>query len=151
MSLGYQIPSDYAYNSRFNDLTMQTDDELLQYAALVYDHGIFQGTHGRLNPSNVMSLEHMALVMVRALSSIDEFDYIEYIEGQKYMQEYLDIEQATAEAQRAINVFDYYDIAVEDYYRPKATATRGEFAHFLYGMLNIESPVRNNTRPTLRT
>lgn len=149
VSLGYQIPHDYAYDIRFNDLTTQTDDELLQYAALVYDHGIFRGTNGKLNPNNVMSLEHMALVMVRALSSIDEFDYIEYIEGQKYIQEYLDIEKATAEAQRAINVFDYYDITIEDYYRPKAMATRGEFAHFLYGMLNIESPVRNNTRPTL--
>lgn len=149
VSLGYQIPHDYAYDIRFNDLTMQTDDELLQYAALVYDHGIFRGTDGKLNPNNVMSLEHMALVMVRALSSIDDFDYIEYIEGQKYMQEYLDIEKATAEAQRAINVFDYYDITIENYYRPKAMATRGEFAHFLYGMLNIESPVRNNTRPTL--
>ena len=149
VSLGYQIPHDYAYDIRFNDLTMQTNDELLQYAALVYDHGIFRGTNGRLNPNNVMTLEHMALVMVRALSSIDEFDYTEYIEGQKYMQEYLDIEKATAEAQRAINVFDYYDITIEDYYRPKATATRGEFAHFLYGMLNIESPARNNTRPTL--
>lgn len=149
VSLGYQIPHDYAYDIRFNDLMGKTDDELLQYAALVYDHGIFKGTNGKLNPNNVMTLEHMALVMVRALSSIDEFDYIEYIESQKYIQEYLDIEKATAEAQRAINVFDYYDITIEDYYRPKATATRGEFAHFLYGMLNIESPVRNNTRPTL--
>ncbi|MGM9944925.1 MAG: S-layer homology domain-containing protein [Lysinibacillus sp.] len=149
VSLGYQIPHDYAYDIRFSDLTAKTDDELLQYAALVYDHGIFNGTNGKLNPNNFMSLEHMALVMVRALSSIDEFDYIEYVEGQKYMQEYVDIEKATAEAQRAINVFDYYDITIEDYYRPKATATRGEFAHFLYGMLNIESPARNNTRPTL--
>ena len=149
VSLGYQIPYDYAYNIRFNDLTSQTDDELLQYAALVYDHGIFNGTNGRLNPNNVMTLEHMALVMVRALASIDEFDYIEHVESQKYIQEYLDIEKATVEAQRAINVFDYYDITIEDYYRPKATATRGEFAHFLYGMLNVESPARNNTRPTL--
>ena len=149
VSLGYQIPQDYAYNIRFQDLTSKADDELLQYAALVYENGIFRGTNGDLNPSQVMSLEHMALVMVRALSTIDEFDYIEHIESQKYMQEYLDIEQATTEAQRAINVFDYYDITMDDYYRPKETATRGEFANFLYGMLNIESPARNNTRPTL--
>ncbi|WP_431029135.1 S-layer homology domain-containing protein [Lysinibacillus sp. LZ02] len=150
IGLGYQIPNNYKHNMRFYDLKTSSDDELLQYAALVYDHGIFVGSQGNLNPHSTITHEQAALVIVRALSKIDNFDYVSYIESQRYLQEYLDIELATEEAQRSINVFDYYDVTIDDNYYPKQHTTRGEFAHYLYSMLNIESPVRNNESVTIK-
>ncbi len=147
VSQGYTVPSDYKTYMRFRDLSPNSQDELLRYAALVYDHGIFTGNQGQLLASDKLSMQHMALVLVRALSTIDGFDYISYVEEQRFLKDYLDLDLATAEAQKAINVIDYYDFyrqaREEAYFYPKNIATRGQFAHFLYHLLEIKSPVRN--------
>lgn len=150
VSLGYSIPSDYKRLMRFSDLNAQMDDELLQYAALVADYKIFNGAQGKLNYEQVLTRKQMALVIVRALSAIDQFEYEEYVSGQRYMQEFLDITEADEEGQRAINVLDYYDVTTDEYFHPQLRATRGDFAHHLYSMLEIESPARNHERPIVR-
>lgn len=144
VSLGYEIPSDYKTVMRFKDLTPKSNDSLLQYAALVKDHGVFVGSNDKLMPENEMILEHMALVLVRAFSVIDDFDYMSYVANEKFLHEYVDINNASFQGQRAINVLDYYDISVSKYFYPNNATTRGQFAGFLYGMLNIDSPARNN-------
>lgn len=49
---GYTVPSDYKTNMRFNDLRSTSQDELLQYAALVKDNGVFNGSSGNLLPND---------------------------------------------------------------------------------------------------
>lgn len=151
VSLGYEIPSDYKSVMRFSDLTPKSNDALLQYAALVKDHGVFVGSNNKLMPQNDMLLEHMALVLVKAFSVIDDFDYMSYAEGEKFLHEYIDIEDASPQAQRAILVLDLYDISVSKYFYPKKATTRGQFAGFLYGMINIESPARNNGKINIQS
>ncbi|MFF5993835.1 S-layer homology domain-containing protein [Lysinibacillus sp. KU-BSD001] len=148
-SKGYRVPTDYNSKMRFRDLTSSSDEELLKYAAVVYDNRIFVGANGYLNANNSMTLEQLAIVLVRAKSMLDNYDYIRYVETQMYMQEYLDIEKATAEAQRSINVLDYYDISTDDHFRPKSKATRGEFAGLLYGILNVKSPDKTSGKATV--
>ncbi|WP_332651732.1 S-layer homology domain-containing protein [Lysinibacillus sp. 54212] len=151
VSLGYEIPSDYKSVMRFSDLSPKSNETLLQYAALVKDHGVFVGSNNKLMPQNDMLREHMALVLVRAFSVIDDFDYMSHTEDEIFLHEYIDIDNASPQGQRAINVLDFYNISVSNYFYPKSATTRGQFAGFLYGMINIESPVRNNEKNTIES
>ena len=47
--------------------TSSKDKELLQYAALINDNGIFKGTNNKLLPSEYISREQMASILVRAI------------------------------------------------------------------------------------
>jgi hypothetical protein len=44
----YKVPTDYKTKMRFDDLTSTSNDELLQYAAIVKDNGVFNGSNGNL-------------------------------------------------------------------------------------------------------
>lgn len=51
----YKIPQDFDRKTRFTDLpTTLKDTELLQYAALVKDEGVFKGSANKLSPMNNM-------------------------------------------------------------------------------------------------
>ena len=69
---GYEIPSDYKTNMRFLDLSKNMDDELLQYAALGKDAGIFEGN--RFNPTQAMTREDMAVILTNTLSKFYQVD-----------------------------------------------------------------------------
>lgn len=82
---GFQVPSDYKTNLRFTDLTSSSNDELLQYAALLKDLGIFTGTFdGELNAQDNISRENMAIILVRAYDAIHNADFKTYVREQTF-------------------------------------------------------------------
>lgn len=141
VSLGYTIPGDYKTNMRFADLSPNSDDELLKYAALVKDVGVFQGSNGKLMPSNIMLREQMALVLVRAFSKIHQFDYIAYVQNRSFESDISDLYNASYEAVQAIKVLDYFNVTNVAQFNPKSPTTRGQFASFLYNMINVKPPI----------
>ncbi len=140
VSIGYKIPNDYKSKMRFSDLSSKNADELLQYAALVKDVGVFSGNNGQLLPNEKMRREHMAVVLVRAFSTVHNFDYIDYVEKQSFNPEIRDLYEATVEAQRAIQVLDYFDITKASVFSPKSVTERGQFASMFYNMINVKIP-----------
>ncbi|MEG0450296.1 MAG: S-layer homology domain-containing protein [Lysinibacillus sp.] len=134
ISLGYEIPSDYQSNPRFIDLKLSTNEELLQYAALVKDSGILVGTpDGMLNPGKNISRENMAIVLVRAYEFMYGIDYVGYVKQRSFKKDVSDYEQAKEEARPYIEVLDYFNITnpSNTQFQPKKTTSRGQFASFI--------------------
>lgn len=136
MKNGYKIPADYQTNFRFSDLSSNTNDELLQYAALVKDAGIFTGE--QLKPLEVMSREDMAVILANTLSNIHQFDYHAYVSQQQFEKEVTDLNDARESARSSINILDYFDITKVSEFKPKDSLTRGQFASFLQRLTNIQ-------------
>lgn len=137
---GYTIPSDYKTTMRFTDLTASSQDELLQYAAVVKDANVFRGNNGALMPNDNITRENMAVVLVRAYSEIKKFDFVSHVQNQSFTKDVLDYSRAKAEARAAIEVFDYYDITGVAQFNPKNNTTRGQFAGFLYKWMGVNVP-----------
>ncbi|WP_339197646.1 S-layer homology domain-containing protein [Solibacillus sp. FSL R5-0449] len=140
VSQGYKIPSDYKTNMRFSDLRSTSQDELLQYAALVKDNGVFNGSNGNLLPADPITRENMAVVLVRAYTNIKNFDFLGHILNQNFNEDVIDYNRAKAEARSAIRVLDYYNVTGVPNFNPKGNTTRGQFSSFLYKMLQISVP-----------
>lgn len=131
---GYAVPTDYKTNPRFADLTSASNDELLQYAALVKDNGLFIGTpDGKLDPAGNITRENMAIVVVRAFDRVHDIDLATYVAAQDFNKDVTDRASAKAEARPAIDVLDYFDITNPEapQFNPKGTTTRAQFASFL--------------------
>ncbi|PIC99878.1 S-layer homology domain-containing protein [Sporosarcina sp. P29] len=131
---GYKVPTDYKTNPRFTDLTSKSNDELLQMAAIVKDNGVFNGNDGKLLPADNITRENMAVVLVRALNTLNDFDLVAYVKEQDWKKDVTDLNKAKAEARPAIDVLDFFDITnpAAPVFNPKNTTTRGQFASFLY-------------------
>lgn len=140
VSQGYKIPSDYKTNMRFSDLRSTSQDELLQYAALVKDNGVFNGSNGNLLPADPITRENMAVVLVRAYTNINNFDFLGYVMDQDFKEDVIDYNRAKAEARSAIRVLDYYNVTGVPNFNPKGNTTRGQFSSFLYKLLQVEVP-----------
>lgn len=138
VSQGYKIPSDYKTNMRFSDLRSTSQDELLQYAALVKDNGVFNGSNGNLLPADPITRENMAVVLVRAYTNIKNFDFLGHVLNQNFNEDVIDYNRAKAEARSAIKVLDYYNVTGVPNFNPKGNTTRGQFSSFLYKMLQVE-------------
>lgn len=145
VSLGFKIPADYETKPRFSDLNASSNEELLKYAALVKDHGVFNGqADGKLNPAGDISRENMAIVLVRAYDAIHSTDLVTYVESQTFEKNVGDRERAKSEARPFIDVLDYFDITnpAVSAFNPKNTTTRGQFASFLYKTSTVPVPVQ---------
>ncbi|MCG7343975.1 S-layer homology domain-containing protein [Sporosarcina sp. ACRSL] len=138
VSEGREIPADYKTNPRFTDLTSASNDELLKYAAVVKDNGVFNGSNGRLLAGDNITRENMAVVLVRAFDTVNDINLVEYVEGQDFKKEVTDRSAAKSEARTAIDVLDFFDITTVANFNPKGTATRGHFATFLHNFLNAD-------------
>ncbi|MEK5184042.1 S-layer homology domain-containing protein [Solibacillus sp. FSL W7-1324] len=138
VSQGYKVPSDYKTNMRFSDLRSTSQDELLQYAALVKDNGVFNGSNGNLLPADPITRENMAVVLVRAYTNINNFDFLGHVLKQEFKEDVIDYNRAKAEARSAIRVLDYYNVTGVPNFNPKGNTTRGQFSSFLYKMLQVE-------------
>lgn len=139
VQLGYSLPTDVKTNMRFNDLNRYSDIDLLSYAALLADIGILQGDlQKRLNPNEQLTREQLALVLTRAFSIIDEFDYANHVKSQSFVREYLDIANLPEQSRLAIEVLDFYSIVDDRNYFPKEIATRGQFASMTYKMMQVK-------------
>ncbi|BAQ09953.1 surface layer protein [Bacillus sp. OxB-1] len=141
VSEGYAVPTDYKTNPRFADLKSTSNDELLQYAAVVKDNGVFVGTpDGKLDPAGNITRENMAIVLVRAFDRVHDIDLATYVAGQEFKKDVTDLGRAKAEARPAIDVLDFFDITnpAAPQFNPKGTTTRGHFATFLHKTINAD-------------
>jgi hypothetical protein len=140
VSEGYKIPADYKTNMRFTDLTAKSNDELLQYAAVVKDNGVFNGNNGRLMAADNITRENMAVVLVRAFDKLHNMDLVAYVEAQDFDKDVIDRAKAKEEARPAIDVLDFFDITnpAAPAFNPKNTTTRGQFATFLHKTINTD-------------
>lgn len=133
---GFEIPADYATKARFNDVAVDAkDQELVKYAALVADTGVFNGSNGALDASGKITRENMALVLDRAFKAINGTTLVELatkIEDVKVA----DLATAKAEAREAIQALRDLGITVVEDFNPKNTVTRGQFASFLNKTIN---------------
>ncbi|MFJ6209410.1 S-layer homology domain-containing protein [Lysinibacillus sp. NPDC092081] len=136
VSENYEIPADYATEARFSDLPTTTPDkELLQYAALVKDAGVFKGSNNQLMHTNNMSREQMAVVLVRAIKTVYNVDLVAEYKDADFQSVITDLDKATAtENREAIIALEYAEITnvknVQQF-NPKNSLTRGQFASFL--------------------
>ncbi|MBB4823235.1 hypothetical protein HNO89_000453 [Sporosarcina luteola] len=141
VSEGYKVPTDYKTNIRFSDLKSTTNDELLQYAAVVKDNGVFVGTpDGKLDPAGDITRQNMAIVLVRAFDRVNDIDLATYVAGKDFKRDVTDLGTAKAEARPAIDVLDFFDITNPEVptFNPRNTTTRGHFATFLYKFINAD-------------
>ncbi|MCG7336528.1 S-layer homology domain-containing protein [Sporosarcina sp. ACRSM] len=140
VSEGYKIPADYKTKMRFTDLTATSNDELLQYAAVVKDNGVFNGNNGRLMAADNITRENMAVVLVRAFDKLHNMDLVAYVEAQDFDKDVIDRAKAKEEARPAIDVLDFFDITnpAAPAFNPKNTTTRGQFATFLHKTINTD-------------
>ena len=131
---GYSVPTDYKTNPRFSDLNSKSNDELLKMAAVVKDNGIFNGNDGKLLAADKITRENMAVVLVRALDTLEGFDLANYVADQDFKKDVSDLNKAKSEARPAIDVLDYFDITnpAAPIFNPKSTTTRAQFASLLY-------------------
>ncbi|MEG0258287.1 MAG: hypothetical protein RR651_00295 [Lysinibacillus sp.] len=119
---------------------MTADDELLQYAALTYDYGVFKGNDGQLMPSSYLTSENAALVAVRAYSVLKEVDLIKYVKDKGFTSNYSDRLKGSVDGKRAMDVIDYFEVIDAESFSPKNTATCANFATFFY-YLNQQIPI----------
>ncbi|MBE1556639.1 S-layer homology domain-containing protein [Sporosarcina limicola] len=140
VSKGYKVPTDYKTNPRFSDLKSNSNDELLKYAAIVKDNGVFNGSDGRLLASDNITRENMAVVLVRAFDRVHDIELIKYVGAQDFKKDVTDLMEAKAEARSAIDVLDFFDITNPESpkFNPRNTTTRGQFATFLYKSINTD-------------
>ncbi|WP_432363777.1 S-layer homology domain-containing protein [Sporosarcina sp. UB5] len=148
VSLGYEVPEDYKTVQRFDDLPLTANDELLQYAALTYDAGVFKGNNGNLEAAGNITRENMAIVLVRAFDAINETDLVAFVKEQDFTGKVTDKAAAKAEARDYIDVLDYFGLTSVAKFDPKATTTRGQFATFLYRTSETEAPAEVVTTAT---
>lgn len=149
VSLGHEVPEDYKTKMRFTDLTAKSQDELLQYAALVKDVGVFQGSNGALMHRDQLRRDQMATVLVRAFKVINEYDYVEAMKETEYKSNISDLNRTTVEHQESIETLAYYAVTKQKTFNPKDPTKRGQFATFLYHMLQIEVPTPEPEKPVL--
>lgn len=143
VSLGYDIPEDYQTKPRFTDSKQIANEELLKYAALVKDQGVFNGqSDGSLNPTGEITRENMAIVLVRAYNAIHKTDLVGFVAKQTFTRDVKDLGKAKLEARPFIDVLDFFDITnpVALSFNPKNTTTRGQFASFLYKTASVPVP-----------
>ena len=147
---GYEIPSDAVSSPRFSDLTSKSNKELLEYAAVVADAGVFAGSNGKLLAGDPITRENMAIVLVRMVNTLKDVSLEDYVNGQNFTKEVKDLNVAKAEARSAINVLDFYDITTATNFLPKNTVTRGQFATFLNNVIKADFSGASATTGTVK-
>lgn len=148
----FEIPKDFDKKARFTDLpTTSKDKELLQYAALIKDEGIFKDSNNKLLHTNKMTREEMAVVLVRTIKAVYNVDLVAQYKKEKYETIMTDLNKATAvENREAIIALEYAKITNVKKFNPKNTLTRGQFASFLHRtMTNIEEIGKEPTKPEI--
>lgn len=129
---GYEIPEDALTDRRFEDIPSESDEELLQLSALLYEEGVFQGASGYLDPNNQMQRQHMAVVIVRMMHDVFEKDLVAEYKDAGFNTSITDIHKVLDDEKReAITALEYAGITIVKQFNPSNTVTRGQFASFL--------------------
>lgn len=137
---GYEAAADYKTRPAFADLTTKTNEELLKYASLVKEAGVFVGSNGNLLAGDPITRENMAITLVRTVNTVYNISLEEYVATQDFKGDVTDLTQAKAEARTAISVLDFYDITnpAAPAFNPKGNTTRGQFASFLHKTITAD-------------
>ncbi|MEK4484659.1 S-layer homology domain-containing protein [Psychrobacillus sp. FSL H8-0484] len=145
-TLGAKVPADYKTVQRFDDVPVTANEELVKYAALVKDNGVFVGSNGKLLAADKISRENMALVLVRAFDAVNKTEIVKYVNAQTFTKEVTDLAAAKEEARDAINVLDFFNITTVTTFNPKGNVTRGQFSTFLNNVIKTEVPTTGATK-----
>ncbi|MFP3919279.1 S-layer homology domain-containing protein [Lysinibacillus telephonicus] len=138
-SQGFEFPADYNTVQRFDDVAVDAvDQELVKYAALVKDNGIFIGTDGNLNAADSITRENMALTFDRAYKVVYGKSLVELAAGSESLT-VADLAAAKEEARGVIQALRNIGISNVDNFQPKKTVTRAQFASFLNRTLNASA------------
>ncbi|MGE7943733.1 S-layer homology domain-containing protein [Lysinibacillus xylanilyticus] len=141
---GFEAPADWDTKQYFNDLPVTAEKELVKYAALAKDAGVFAGSNGNLNFTQTMQRQQMAVVLVRAINEIYEVDLVKEYKAAKFKSEISDLDKAfSAEQREAITALEYAELTNAanlpgKSFKPADSITRGQFASFLYRTINME-------------
>ncbi|MDM5231749.1 S-layer homology domain-containing protein [Lysinibacillus pakistanensis] len=144
---GFEIPSDWETSQRFKDLPLTAEKELVKYAALAKDAGVFAGSNGNLNYTQSMQRQQMAVVLVRAINEIYDLDLIAEYKEAGFKSEISDLGAAfSAEQREAITALEYAELTNAanlpgKAFKPADSITRGQFASFLYRTINLDIAV----------
>lgn len=140
-SNGVEIPSDWNTKARFTDVpTNHKDQELVKYAALVADEGVFGGAAGKLMAGNNITRQQMAKVLNGAYAAVNGESLIEIAEGVDNVR-IPDLSSARAEFEDAIQALMDLEISSTNSgnFRPLENVTRAQFSKFLYNTINFEA------------
>lgn len=151
---GYEAPADWDTKQYFKDLPLTAEKELLKYAALSKEAGVFEGSNGNLNYTQKMQRQQMAVVLVRAINEIYEVDLVKEYKADKFTSEISDLDKAfSAEQREAITALEYAELTNAaslpgKKFNPANSITRGQFASFLYRTINIgiEAPLNASVK-----
>ncbi|MGE7914312.1 S-layer homology domain-containing protein [Lysinibacillus xylanilyticus] len=141
---GFEVPADWDTKQRFTDLPLTAEKELVKYAALAKDAGVFAGSNGNLNFTQTMQRQQMAVVLVRAINEIYELDLVKEYKAKGFKSQISDLDAAfSAEQREAITALEYAELTNAanlpgKAFNPANSITRGQFASFLYRTINLE-------------
>lgn len=127
-----EVPADWASKARFTDVPVDhKDQDLVKNAAVVADNSVFKGSNGKLNTSNNISRENMALVLDRAVAALNGKSLVELAAEEGLKGDVKDLNAAKAEARDAILALNAFGISAVDNFNPKNDVNRAQFALFL--------------------
>ncbi|MFF5993873.1 S-layer homology domain-containing protein [Lysinibacillus sp. KU-BSD001] len=145
---GVEIPSDWNSKQRFSDVPVNhKDSELVKYAALVADNGVFTGAAGKLMAGNNITRQQMAKVLNGAYEAVNGVSLIELADGVENVN-VRDLFNARAEFEDAIQALADLEISTtaSGNFRPTENVTRAQFAKFLYNTINLEAVASANVK-----
>ncbi|WP_421663818.1 S-layer homology domain-containing protein [Lysinibacillus telephonicus] len=135
---GFEIPADYNTVQRFDDVAVDAaDQELVKYAALVKDTGVFLGSDGDLNAADSITRENMALTLDRAYKAVFKKSLVELAAGSTNLT-VSDLATAKEEAREEIQALRNLGISNVNTFNPKDTVTRAQFASFLHRTIEAQ-------------
>lgn len=135
---GFEIPKDALTVARFNDLPVDfADKELVEYAAVVKDAGVFTGSNGNLNAAGTLTRQQMAKVLVEAFNTVYEVDLVADL-PKDFESKLTDLDSVFDSFTDYVKVLEYFEITktANNTFNPTGAVTRGQLASFLYRALN---------------
>ncbi|WP_431029130.1 S-layer homology domain-containing protein [Lysinibacillus sp. LZ02] len=146
---GEKIPTDWDTVQRFNDLPVYAqNEELVKYAALAKDAGVFNGTLGQLLPGQHISREQMAAVLNRVTEVIGGISLIGLAEEIEDIP-VVDLDAAIDNYKPAIQALRDLSISTTatGTFNPKGDVTRAHFSKFLYLTIKTIDELLGNETP----
>ncbi|PYF07566.1 S-layer homology domain-containing protein [Ureibacillus chungkukjangi] len=136
---GLEVPADYKTVQRFKDVPLTADENLLKYAALAKDNGIFTGSNDNLNGADKISREHMAVVLNSAYAAITGTSLVE-VAGDVSDVTVGDLDKVNANYRSQVLALKKLGVTAPANFNPTGKVTRGHFASFLNATIKVEAP-----------
>lgn len=141
---GYaEVPANWETEQAFSDVALdRTDRDLVKYAAVVKEAGVFQGSEGNvLNPAGFTTRENMALILDRLVESVTGKSAVEIAAAAGLTGNVSDLANAKEEAREAISALNALGVSNANEFKPKTNTQRVHFASFLARMIELAEEV----------